>query len=266
METKYLLYKKAKIAYSDQGSGNIIVLLHGFLESSVIWEDFTIDLSKQYRVITIDLPGHGQSESMGYIHRMELMAECVNAVIAHLIVSNFLLIGHSMGGYVSLAIAEKCPLHLKGLILFHSSAMADDKQKKESRLRAIEAAKQNTLLYINATIPNLFKTENLEKFKPQVEKIKSIARSTSQQGVIAALDGMRRRKNRRKVLKSFAHPVLFISGRFDNAVPLKKVLTQLPLAPHTEALILNNVGHMGFIEARAETLLTIQAFASKVFI
>lgn len=263
---KYITYKNARIAYSDQGNGNAIILLHGFLESSEIWKKFTDSLSQQNRVICIDLPGHGQSECIGYIHRMELMAECVYQIITQLNIASILLIGHSMGGYVSLAFAEKYPQFLKGLVLFHSTAAADNKQKKESRLRAIEAVKHNPLLYINATIPGLFKAENIEKMAVAVEIIKSEALKTSQQGIIAALDGMRKRKDRKKLLKTLNCPILFILGQHDNAVPLKKVLHQITLAPHTEALILDKVGHMGFIEAPDETLSAIQFFAQKVFI
>lgn len=265
MESNFILYKKAKIAYSIYGNGKTIVLLHGFLESSKIWEEFIPHLSQKFQVITIDFPGHGQSESIGYVHNMELMASCVKQVVDQVKITEFLLVGHSMGGYVSLAFAEKYASYLKGLVLFHSSSLADGREKKESRLRAIEAAKQNAVLYINSTIPNLFKADNLAEYKPEVERIKSIARETSTQGIVAALEGMRRRKNRNKVLREFKHPVFFIVGQYDNAVPLKKVLPQLAFAPHTEAIVLHKVGHMGFIEAKQETLAAINAFASKLF-
>lgn len=262
---KYIIYKNAKIAYSDRGEGNVIVFLHGFLESSKMWDSFTESLIKQYRVIAIDLPGHGRSECIGYIHRMELMAECVQQIIAQSGISDILLTGHSMGGYVALAFAEKYPQYLKGLILFHSTSAADNKQKKETRLRAIEAVKHNYPLYVNATIPNLFKSDNIDKMATAIEVIKADAHKIPQQGVIAALEGMRKRKNRKKILKTFKHPVLFILGHYDNAVPLKNVLPQLTLAPHTEAIILSKAGHMGFIEAPLETLSAIKLFTAKIF-
>ncbi len=267
MQQKCIFYKDAQISYADYGSNHAdtIVLLHGFLESSLIWDDFSKQLSKEYRIVTIDLLGHGNSDCIGYIHSMELMAQCVYQVIEHLNISNFLLLGHSMGGYVALAFAEKYPKYLMGLVLFHSSAMADSRQKKESRLKAIEAAKKNKPLYVTATIPNLFKKENSERFKLEFEKIKVIANNTSIQGIVAALEGMRKRIPRKKVLRKINKPVLFIIGKYDTAVPLNKVVSQLTLASHTEAIILDKVGHMGFIEASTETLLGIQAFASKVF-
>jgi pimeloyl-ACP methyl ester carboxylesterase len=266
MEKACINYKNARIAYSDMGQGNVMVLLHGFLESSEIWNKFASQLLKhQCRVIAIDLPGHGQSENIGYIHKMELMADCVKKVIDHLDISDFILIGHSMGGYVSLAFAEKHKSLLKGLILFHSSAKADDKQKKQSRLKAIEVAKQNQSMYVNATIPGLFKAENLEKYKTELEEIKSLAHQTSQQGIVAALEGMRRRKGRQMILRSFNQPVLFIIGKHDQAIPLQKVLPQLTLSYHTEALILEGAAHMGFIEAFEETLSAVKAFTTKIF-
>ena len=119
----YLEHKGINIFYTDEGKGNTIVLLHGFLENALIWEPFISTLSKQNRVICIDLLGHGKTGCLGYVHTMELMAEAVEAVLIHLKIKQSTFIGHSMGGYVSLAFAEKNPDAIKGLcfmILFNS--------------------------------------------------------------------------------------------------------------------------------------------------
>jgi pimeloyl-ACP methyl ester carboxylesterase len=129
-----ILFKNTKVSYSDQGNGQAIVLLHGFLENSTMWNDFIPEFSKKNRVITIDLLGHGKTECIGYVHTMELMAEAVLAVLKHLKIRRSILVGHSMGGYVALAFAELYPDAVKGLCLMNSTAKPDSKQKKKTEI------------------------------------------------------------------------------------------------------------------------------------
>ena len=97
---KYIKFKEGRIAYTSSGKGRAIVLLHGFLGSASIWEQTKNALSKQFKVICIDLPGHGESDCFGYMHSMELMAQSVKAVMDKLRFKKYVLVGHSMGGYV----------------------------------------------------------------------------------------------------------------------------------------------------------------------
>ena len=152
---EFILFKNTKISYSDYGKGNVLVLLHGFLENSKMWNDFIPQFSKKNRVITIDLLGHGQTGCIGYIHSMELMAEAVFEVLKHLKIKRSIFVGHSMGGYVSLAFAELYPNAVKGLCLMNSTAKPDSKQKKENRDRAIKAVKQDHKKFVRISISNL---------------------------------------------------------------------------------------------------------------
>ena len=118
---KTVNFKYGKIAFKVKGKGRAIVLLHGFLESSEIWSGYAEKLSRVYKVVLIDLPGHGQSDCFGYVHRMELMAQSVKAVLDSLHLRRYILVGHSMGGYVSLAFAGLYAENMKGMVLFHST-------------------------------------------------------------------------------------------------------------------------------------------------
>ena len=113
-----------------------MVLLHGFLFSSGIWHDLAASLARSYRVICIDLPGHGESGCFGYVHSMELMAQAVKAVLDQLRLKRYVMAGHSMGGYVALAFAELYPDNLRGLALFHCTAYPDTAEKRHERERA----------------------------------------------------------------------------------------------------------------------------------
>lgn len=115
---KFTTFRKARIRYSDEGKGRTIVLIHGFPENLEIWKEFSAILSKGFRVIAIDLPGLGESENIGYVHTMDLMAKCVHSVLEELQLRKYVLVGHSMGGYVGLAFAELFPENIKGLCLF----------------------------------------------------------------------------------------------------------------------------------------------------
>lgn len=254
-------FRDASIAYTISGEGNVLVLLHGFLESTAIWKDFVPVLEKQFRVICIDLPGHGESNSIGYIHEMEMNAEVVHSVLKHLQIETCVMAGHSMGGYVTLAFAEKYPELLHGICLFHSTALPDSEEKKHERDRVINIVKNDAMIFIRTVIPNLFAPINREKFKKEIEELISLAALTPVQGIIATLEGMKIRKDRTEVLKNVDFPVLIIAGKQDTVIPFDTLLTQLAMPGHCEALILNNVGHTGFIEANKQTLKTLLNFA-----
>ena len=254
-------FRDATIAYTVSGEGNTLVLLHGFIESTLIWKDFLPALNKHFQVVCIDLPGHGESDCIGYVHEMEVNAEAVHAVLQHLQIKACVMAGHSMGGYVTLAFAEKYPQLLKGICLFHSTGLPDSDAKKLDRDKAIGVVKKDKTVFIRAAIPNLFAATNKEKFKNEIVELITLASQTSTQGIVATLEGMKIRKDRTHVLIEVNFPVLFIAGKQDNAVPIDSLLSQFALPKHCEVLILENVGHTGFIEAPKETLNTLLNFA-----
>jgi pimeloyl-ACP methyl ester carboxylesterase len=126
---KTCLYKGEKVFFTDTGKGRVVVLLHGFLGSKQIWKKTAENLARSYRVISIDLPGHGQSPCYGYVHSMELMAKCVKAVMDSLRLKRYVIVGHSMGGYAALAFADLFPDNLRGLCLFHSTAYPESQPR-----------------------------------------------------------------------------------------------------------------------------------------
>ena len=130
--------------YEISGNGKEdLVLVHGFMENLLVWEDLENYLSKKFRLIKIDLPGHGRSEIYGEVHTMELMADEVKKVAEKLKLEKFHLLGHSMGGYMALAFAEKFPETLKSLTLFFSTYYPDDEEKKEQRRKSFRIILEN---------------------------------------------------------------------------------------------------------------------------
>lgn len=217
-----------------------------------MWEPFLPVLSEKYTVITIDLPGHGKSECKGYIHSMELMAEVVEAVLNQEKITQATFIGHSMGGYVTLAFAEKHPEMCSEIILLNSTPKADSSERKENRNRAITLVKKHKDAFLSMAISNLFAEENKEKFAAEIETLKDDALKMKTQGIIAALEGMKIRKDRTRLLKKLSVPKTIIAGSLDPIMPLESLI--MVAKSCNCQLITWEGGHMSTIENKAEML------------
>lgn len=261
----YAEFKKIKVKYSDTGKGRVIVLVHGFLCSHEVWSEFTKVLSKKFRVIAIDLPGHGETPCIGYYHSMELLAQCLKAVLDKAKVRRYLLAGHSVGGYAILAFAELYPENVSGLCLMNSSSYADSEEKKKNRERAIRLVKKEHQHYVTEVIATLFTPKHALKLKAEVSKIKRIASRVSKQAIINMLEGMKERKNRDLILKFAQYPILFIIGKKDTVVGYESMYTQMGLCKYPTVLMLEDTAHMSFYEAPSETVKQLEVFAGRCF-
>jgi pimeloyl-ACP methyl ester carboxylesterase len=261
----YAEFKKVKVAYTDSGKGRVIVLLHGFLGSHEIWTEFSKKLSKRFRVITIDLPGHGKTPSIGYYHSTELMAQSVKTVLDHIGVRRYVMVGHSMGGYAALAFAELYPENVSGLCLFNSSSYADSEEKKKDRDRVIRLVKKEHKHYVAEVVTSLFAPANLAKIPEEVKKVKRIAAEISKQSIINSLEGMKERKSRDMILKFAEYPVLFVIGKKDSVINYETLYPQMGLCKYPSVVMVEEGGHMCFYEAPKETLKGLAAFAERCF-
>ena len=262
---KYAEFKKIKVRYSDTGKGRVIVLLHGFLCSHEIWDGFIKKLSGKFRVIAIDLPGHGDTPCIGYYHSMELLAQSAKAVLDKVGVRRYIIAGHSLGGYAALAFAELFPENVSGLCLFNSTSYADSDDKKKERERVIRLVKKEHKHYVAEVITSLFAPENLEKLKKEISKVKRRAEKTSRQSIINSLEGMKERKSRDLILKFAPYPVLFIIGKKDTVINYETMYPQMGLCKYPSVLMLENAAHMAFYEAPKETVNELQSFALRCF-
>ncbi len=256
-----LEYKGIPIFYEDHGKGSAVVLLHGFLENSTMWKEIVPELSKTHRVITIDLLGHGKTECLGYIHSMETMAEAVYAVLRSLNLRRIILIGHSMGGYVALALTEKHPEMIKGLCLMNSTSLADDEERKKLRARANKMAQNNFNNIVRMSFTNLFGEGSKIRHKVEMENALKEALNTPVQGYIACQEGMRIRKNRRKILKDGAFKKLIVIGKKDPVLNFEQSLKEAEEA-HSETAVFND-GHMSHIENKDELIFALTQFVRK---
>lgn len=258
-------FKKGIVTFSDTGKGRAVVLLHGFLGSHKIWDNTIAHLSKSFRVIAIDLPGHGDTDCFGYVHTMELLAKSVKAVMDSLKLKKYVIIGHSMGGYAGLAFADMYPDNLKGLCLYHSSAYADSEEKKRDRTRSIKVVKANHKIYTTEVIKNLFATKNFKYLKEEIAFAQKIAAKTSKQSIIASLEGMKDRPHRDVILGLAHFPVMMVIGEHDNVLPSAQLLEQAELIKNKHVLYLEHDGHMGFLESPKQSNIALKKFLRVCF-
>ena len=246
------------VGFYSAGEGATVVFLHGFMESSEIWEDYLNALSDSFRVIAIDLPGHGSSESYSDAHTMFGMASRIRKLLLQLKTEKFFLIGHSMGGYVALEFAEKSPEMLSGLCMFHSNANADSPEAKENRDRAINVVKKNRADFITLFIPDLFAPGNRKKHAGIIKTLQQRANNMESEAITAAMEGMKIRRSHYETLKNISVPVLYIVGQLDTRIDMEKIMEQVLLPADCTALFLRDCGHMGYVEARDECLRAIR--------
>ncbi len=259
------LIQGRKIWFTDSGSGSPIVLLHGYLESSEIWNGFGEKLAEKFRVISIDLPGHGLSEVWDEIHPMEMMAGVVKELLDTLKVEKAFVAGHSLGGYVALAFLELHQDYLSGYCLFHSHPMPDSPEVIEKRRREIFLVRsgKKDLMYPD-NIERMFATSNLDKFPEALVNSKKIASLIPADGIIAVLNGMILRPSRIRLMEEGKVPCLWILGTMDNYIPVGTIREKVKLPANAKVAVLEGSGHMGFVEQEDRSVEIITDFVGSL--
>jgi pimeloyl-ACP methyl ester carboxylesterase len=246
---KSLLFKGESITYELRGTGLPVLLLHGFMEDRRIWDEVLSGIENKYLWILPDLPGSGQSAFNPGLKDLTDFAECIPAILEQEKINKTVLIGHSMGGYISLAFAKKYPDKIRALGLFHSSSYADAEERKQAREKNIRFIEKNgSRLFLAQAIPGLF-SENYKSANPaSIEKLVDRSANFLPESLVQYLEAMKRRPPTTEVLISITNPVLFIMGEEDKAVSLKDGLEQSHLPGISYIHILTHSAHMGMIE------------------
>jgi len=258
-------FEGIKVSYRAEGRGMPLVLLHGYLEAAEVWEPLAERLSGDFRVIAVDLPGHGDSDVRGDTHTMEFLARAVRAVLSDAGEERILLIGHSLGGYVALAFAEMFPELLAGYVLFASHPHADTPEavaKRNREIAVVKAGKKNIMYPGNISM--MFAEKNLRSMAAELRRSKMIASHISGEGIIAMLNGMIARPSRQSLVETGRVPLLWILGRHDLYFSPEKAIRDTRLPHNAEVAILENSGHLGFLEETERSAGLITDFARKL--
>ena len=281
-------YQGKKMFYRTKGSGPLLLLLHGFGEDGEVWKA-QFDLFPGHRLVIPDLPGTGKSdmiEDMSMeglaaaikalidglplppshggrtaIHQPLLDPEAnkniappqseVSATVTPPLEGpgEAVIIGHSMGGYITLAFAERYPGNLKAFGLFHSTAFADSEEKKETRRKGISfIRKHGAFEFLKTSIPNMFASAGKENREQLISEQLASMRNANGAALVSYYESMINRPDRTAVLKQSRVPVLFVFGKHDKAVPLEDGLKQCHLPQLSYIELLQYSAHMGMVE------------------
>ncbi len=226
-----------------------VVLLHGYLETMAVWDDFVKRISPHVRVVRIDLPGHGLSGSHPECNTVDFSAKVVYEALQKCGVREAVVVGHSMGGYVALALAAAYPEVVRGLALFHSTPNPDSEEKWKDRDREIALIRAGKLpLAAKQSFPNMFAVENVKRLKEKITELEELAGIHEPQGIIACLEGMKIRPDRNEFLTAFKKPLLFVFGEKDYYIAAETAQNLAAKFPQAQTLWLQNSGHSGFLE------------------
>lgn len=247
----------SEINHSEKGSGYPLVLIHGFCETNRIWDRFAENLASDYRILLPDLPGFGRSPLPAASFTIADIGLKVIHWMDELQLENPVVIGHSLGGYVTLAMAHEEPGRFPGFGLFHSSAYADSEEKKENRNKVIDFVKSKGVqAYINTFVPGLF----FQKKNPYIAEVHEIASQTSVNTLVDYAAAMRDRPSREKILETFPKPILIIAGEQDTIIPFEATSAQSRLMQFPFFRGLTDVGHMGMFENEPASLKIVKDF------
>jgi pimeloyl-ACP methyl ester carboxylesterase len=247
------------IHFFEKGEGNPIVLIHGFCETSQMWGSFAETLSKEFRVICPDLPGFGNSPIDSDQISLEQVASKLETWLLEEEIQNPIVIGHSLGGYVALALLERMGDKIKAIGLFHSTSFADDLEKKEMRDRTVTFLQKHGVdKFVTTFVPQLFPESRKIELQAEINEAISQAKKSTLNGLIAFSRAMRDRKDRSELVRKFKGSKLFIAGTLDGAVKIEASRAQQEM--FTTYHELAETGHMGMIERKEETLALVRQF------
>lgn len=248
-----------------QGTGFPLVFIHGFCETKAMWFPFVESLTSDYQVICVDLPGYGESPLASVELSLEQVATEVNDHLQQLGIEKAVIIGHSLGGYVALALAELFPKLIAGLGLFHSHALADDPESIHKRNKSLIFLEKHPVpKFIEPFIPSLFYEKRKLELTEAIQKSTEIGLQTQLDTIIAYTLAMRDRKDRFHIWETIPVHCLFIGGANDSRIPIDICEQHIEGREGVDGYILPETAHMGMFERPTETLQMIRDYLLKL--
>lgn len=254
-----------KISFTDSGSGRVIMLIHGYLETSEIWKSFAQKLATSFRVIAVDLPGHGGSDPGGEVQTMESMADALQSFLHDIGIEKVFLVGHSLGGYVALAFAERHSGYLAGYALIHSHPFADTQaavQNRELQIRLVAEGRKEE--FRSDSVMKMYAEDNIKGFQNELSESLRISSTINERAIIAVLKGMIQRPSRQSLVEEGGLPCLWIMGAKDKFINYREVSARIKMPGNSVTVILENSGHMGFIEEEERTVNILSEFITRL--
>ena len=250
-----------EIAYDDTGSGPAVVLIHGYPFNRSMWTDQVSTLTDRYRVVTLDLRGHGESESSSGASTMKLLAQDIAALMDELRIERAVIGGLSMGGYVALAFYQLFPERVEKLLLADTRAQADTEEGKATRAEQVQQILAEGMAgIVNAMLPKLLCPETVSKRPDIVKRVRDMMIHTSPEGAAAALRGMAEREDQTERLSQIKVPTLIVVGKEDPITPVADSERMHERISGSELVVIENASHVSNIEQPETFNGALQAF------
>jgi pimeloyl-ACP methyl ester carboxylesterase len=254
-----------RCSFADEGEGQTILFVHGFPLSRAIWQPQIETLAKNYRVIAPDLRGHGESSAPAGIYTMDTFAEDLQALIAERKSGPVVFVGHSMGGYISLAFYRKFPQLVRALVLFCTRASADSAEGKMGRENlAQRAEREGASAVAEQMLPKMLAAMTTASRPDLVEQVQSLMLATSINGLAGSLRGMAARPSSLDLLPKIAVPTLAIAGANDLIIPAQETEMLAQMIPEAELAMISNAGHLASLENPAAVITSLRHFLKKL--
>ena len=251
------------IAYSDQGTGLPIVFLHAFPLNRTMWATQEKALSSQFRIITIDLRGHGESDAPLWLYTLEQSADDVNALLDQLAIQQALFVGLSMGGYILFAFYRKYAARVKGLILADTRAQADTAEEKDGRFQMAQTAyKKGPSAIADIMIPKLISPATIQTKQDLVQQVRAMIEGNQISGITGNLMAMAERSDSVPLLSQITCPTQIIVGELDQATPPSDAKLMAGEIPNAHLAIIPGAAHLANLEQPTTFSQIVSSFAS----
>lgn len=253
------------LAYSDQGTGLPLIFLHAFPLNRTMWEPQVETLSSEFRVVTVDLRGHGESDAPLWRYTIDQAAEDVRALMDHLSIGQAVLVGLSMGGYILFAFYRRYPDRIKGLILANTRAQADTMEGKEARFQMAQIAyKKGPAAIADLMIPKLLSPLTIETRPDLVRRVRAMIERAEISGIAGDLMAMAERPDSIPLLGSITCPVHVIAGELDQATPPADAKLMADRIADSRITIISQAGHLSNLEQPDAFNRVVRAFSGNL--
>jgi pimeloyl-ACP methyl ester carboxylesterase len=250
-----------EIAYTDQGKGTPILFVHGYPLSKAMWEPQVKGLSSSFRVITLDLRGHGESEAPLWLYTMDIFADDIRALLDHLSINQVVLAGFSMGGYITFAFYRKYKNRVRALVLADTRPQADTPEGKQGRFKSAQTAfKEGAGPIADAMLPKLLTAQSIQSRPDLVQNVRSIITSTPTTGIAGDLMAMAERPDSVSLLSEINCPTLILVGEQDGLTPPADAKLMAEKIKKSQIEIIPGAGHLSNLEQPDHFTMAVRKF------
>jgi 3-oxoadipate enol-lactonase len=265
MSSLYAQINGITLAYSDRGTGLPLVFLHAFPLNRTMWAQQEDALASEFRIITVDLRGHGESDAPLWRYTLDQSADDVHALLNHLAIQQALFVGLSMGGYILFAFYRKYAARVKGMILADTRAQADTEEGKQGRFQMAQTAyNKGPSTIADIMIPKLLSPTTIQARPEIVQNVRRMIEGNQISGIAGDLMAMAERPDSIPLLSHITCPTQIIVGELDQATPPSDARLMADHIPNARLAIISGAAHLANIEQPEAFNQIVGAFASEL--